>query len=708
MSDFYKKFLMEDVPKATPGTSKQIFLGAFGKHPGWDDHVEDLGLETASLIEAKKLLYVQGIGGEIDAGAWEKLDDSQRLASFKHVFIWQRPGQFLAGRLWSSSDGKGRTRYPMIVCAHCTGVSLPWVLDQVLPKLEQIEEACVTTKSAVDVRSILDRFRKELRDAASGQSTDLSPPTLDTAFITRFAARPELGPAQEGWMRILYSVQSQFGAFARGKFNPKSVSSTIRPQQIRVPRAADSVAKGILQWAGFFLTQVDPQTPMLLSVPLEEQWIDVTMGEPASQELFCLRASPKSVPLASEVPYTLTNEFRERARGMLGALESGRPPASILSLADAPAPTEDGPAPTKNRFLKWLGGSAILIALVVVVFAVVQSGNKADSSAQTNPPKSGTGEVIVAARPPVETEAPPPVSIVPSAPPNAEAAKRVAEEKRRAEEKSLAEEKARTDAAARLKAIADEQEHIRVASEAEKKRLAAEQQMVEEKRAAQEKAATTSTASDLAFLKPQSNGQSPATTQSSHAAAGHERTNGIEMVFLPVPGGYWVGKHEVTQAQFEKVMGRNPSVVKGPDKPVGSVNWTDALDFCQKLTALEQTSHRLQAGWGYDLPTETQWSEFSADTDLATAITSLRRPKRSGPEPVGSTAPNKFGLHDVRGNVWEWCWGENDQKVLRGGGFDGFTATGLAPTLAPHYRWLFTPDLRKPQAGFRCVLAKKP
>ena len=80
MSDFYKKFLMEDVPKVTPGTNKQIFLGAFGKHPGWDDHVEDLGLETGSLVTANTLFYVQCIGGESDAGAWEKLEDSPRLA----------------------------------------------------------------------------------------------------------------------------------------------------------------------------------------------------------------------------------------------------------------------------------------------------------------------------------------------------------------------------------------------------------------------------------------------------------------------------------------------------------------------------------------------------------------------------------------------------------------------------------------------------
>ena len=69
-----------------------------------------------------------------------------------------------------------------------------------------------------------------------------------------------------------------------------------------------------MQWSGFFLTQVDPQTPLLLTVPLEEPWLEVTFGEPASQELFALRATPKAMPLASEVPYNLSPEFRERAR----------------------------------------------------------------------------------------------------------------------------------------------------------------------------------------------------------------------------------------------------------------------------------------------------------------------------------------------------------------------------------------------------------
>src|SRR6266516_54913 len=399
MSDFYRKFLMEEVPGPNPGSNKQIFLGAFGKHPGWDDHVEDLGLETGSLIQAKKVFYVQGIGGEVDAGAWEKLDDNQRLPAFKHVLAWYRAGQLLLGRLWSSSDGKGRTRYPMVVCVHCTGVSLSWALDQVLPRLEQIEQACLAGHSAAEVRAILGRYRAELRNVVSGQATDLGSSSLDTAFITRFAARPEFGPRQEGWMRLLYAVQNQFGAFARGRFNPKSDPSTIRPQQMRVPRAADSPATAILQWSNFFVTQVDPLTPTLLTVPLDEQWVDVTVGEPTSQQLFCLRATPKAMPLASEVPYNLSEEFRARARTVLAALDTGRPPGSIFTPGETTAPESSSHIPPRNRFLKWFGGGALLLLTAAAGVWIALSAKPRSTSPGRSQPESSPDHVVAAARP---------------------------------------------------------------------------------------------------------------------------------------------------------------------------------------------------------------------------------------------------------------------------------------------------------------------
>src|SRR5579862_6325420 len=85
-------------------TAPALHLAAFGKHPGWNDHLDDLGLETDSLINAKRLLYLQGISQNIDSGAWEKLDSppnplpphtpiAGRLDLFRHHFFWVMPAR---------------------------------------------------------------------------------------------------------------------------------------------------------------------------------------------------------------------------------------------------------------------------------------------------------------------------------------------------------------------------------------------------------------------------------------------------------------------------------------------------------------------------------------------------------------------------------------------------------------------------------------
>ncbi|KPK75794.1 MAG: hypothetical protein AMJ79_09685, partial [Phycisphaerae bacterium SM23_30] len=123
----------------------QIYLAVFGKHPGWDDHIEDLGLETERLVDAKRTLYVQGIGGNIDAGSWEDLAQVQQLDGFRHLLVWRLAGDLLVGRMWSSTDGKGRTSYPMIALTQCPRLALSWALEQVPPRLEQIQSRCSRT-----------------------------------------------------------------------------------------------------------------------------------------------------------------------------------------------------------------------------------------------------------------------------------------------------------------------------------------------------------------------------------------------------------------------------------------------------------------------------------------------------------------------------------------------------------------------------------
>jgi len=136
--------------------------------------------------------------------------------------------------------------------------------------------------------------------------------------------------------------------------------------------------------------------------------------------------------------------------------------------------------------------------------------------------------------------------------------------------------------------------------------------------------------------------------------------------------GYWLGKYEVTQAQYEAVMGTNPSGFKGADLPVEKVSWYDAKEFCAKLTAFEKATGRLPEGYEYTLPTEAQW-EYACRAGTTTALNSgknlsdkdqclemdevgwYKYNSDRATHPVGQKLPNVWGLYDMHGNVWEWC-----------------------------------------------------
>jgi formylglycine-generating enzyme required for sulfatase activity len=128
--------------------------------------------------------------------------------------------------------------------------------------------------------------------------------------------------------------------------------------------------------------------------------------------------------------------------------------------------------------------------------------------------------------------------------------------------------------------------------------------------------------------------------------------------------GFWLGKTEVTQAQYQAITNENPSTFKnvGPNAPVENVSWQDAMAFCEKLTAREAAAGRLPDGYAYTLPTEAQWEyAYRAGTTGAypdePAATSWNA-GNSGETThvVASKKPNPWGFYDMPGNVLEWCY----------------------------------------------------
>jgi formylglycine-generating enzyme required for sulfatase activity len=144
----------------------------------------------------------------------------------------------------------------------------------------------------------------------------------------------------------------------------------------------------------------------------------------------------------------------------------------------------------------------------------------------------------------------------------------------------------------------------------------------------------------------------------------HENSRGIDegpLTQVALTRGYWLGRTEVTQAQWLAVMGTDPSRFKGSVLPVEQVSWREAVEFCRRITTTERAAGRLPAGYVYSLPTEAQW-EYAAKAGHTEAFAGHAddlawHDQNSGgtTHPVALKQSNAWGLHDMLGNVWEWC-----------------------------------------------------
>jgi formylglycine-generating enzyme required for sulfatase activity len=226
-----------------------------------------------------------------------------------------------------------------------------------------------------------------------------------------------------------------------------------------------------------------------------------------------------------------------------------------------------------------------------------------------------------------------------------------------------------------------------------------------------------------------------------------ERRPGEDQVGVAFSHGFWTAKYEATQGQWKRVMGKLPGPLtaelpEGDDFPVGNVNFAETEAYCQKLTELGHQSGEFPNEWEFRLPTEAQW-EYACRAGTTTATSfgdklsstqaNFKGKPYNGAEPgpslnraaqVGSYPANAWGLHDMHGNIFEWCRDWYHHKLPGGVDPDLYAAKDTA-TKSEHgdisrsrrggcwadegwpcrsaFRLRFEPDRRYDHIGFRVV-----
>jgi formylglycine-generating enzyme required for sulfatase activity len=187
---------------------------------------------------------------------------------------------------------------------------------------------------------------------------------------------------------------------------------------------------------------------------------------------------------------------------------------------------------------------------------------------------------------------------------------------------------------------------------------------------------------------------------------------------------FWLGATEVTQQQWETLMGSNPSHhKKGAQYPVEMVSWIQAVEFCAKLTERERAAGRIPEGYAYALPTEAQW-EYACRAGttgphhgkIDDVAWHFKATEGENTKPVGQKQPNAWGLFDLHGNVWEWCadWfgpysggkqtdprgaASGSIRVVRGGSYGEKPVDSRSA-----FRAGFKPERQGNSVGFRVAL----
>ena len=250
---------------ATP----RAILAVMGKHPAWNDHIDDFGISTRDLATLKRIVYLSDIAENIDSGAWAPDGEGRIFENFDNVFLWSKKDNHIMGAIWASKDGKGRDKYPMIAAIQCSGVRRAKIVADLPSLLKDIESNCKKLSKSEDVVKYLEGVQNSLNKWVEP----------DDIEITRL---PQMAFSKAEIEKILQTVVGNSRPCLHLRFLDTGDN----------PFLYEDAARGL--FSGL---------PVLNIYRRDKGIIDIIAGEPDARSLFCLKASLKAVPPLSELSF---------------------------------------------------------------------------------------------------------------------------------------------------------------------------------------------------------------------------------------------------------------------------------------------------------------------------------------------------------------------------------------------------------------------
>ena len=298
MSRFLKVFLRDPL-------STRIQIAGFGKHPAWDDHIDDIGLTTETLVLTKQLLYSEGIATQLASGAWDQIEKSGNAIEFDHRYVWGRDKQAVAGAIWASADRKGRTRFPLVICVQAD-FDDQRAIELLLHPIERLGLACRSSKT-----------QEEIRDAFSQTQWELNGLNLPSVGQHSFSETTDSGEN---------SILPALVTLSAGLKNrrPRGAGKT-SGSHFRLAAISSQAKDNLSFWCAYLAAQrIGSSLPYLVIAANGKRWIDLIVGEPLENDFFCLRANEIALPTSwIEIEETELRNLESEAIDYLRTYRSG-------------------------------------------------------------------------------------------------------------------------------------------------------------------------------------------------------------------------------------------------------------------------------------------------------------------------------------------------------------------------------------------------